>query len=104
MANTITLPILITTVPPDYPIHVTVHENNELPTFIPNIESPLPSPVNYPADRAYSVSPSNSFQIEDDSDMVEEDSFSLNETQQDASGHLMVPETTRRKSDQISVS
>lgn len=102
IANTITLPILITTVPPDYPIQVSINDSNELPTFIPNIESPLPSPVNYPADRAYSVSPSNSFQ--EDTDMVD-DGFSLNETaQQDASGHLMVPTTQQRKTEQISVS
>lgn len=93
VANEISLPITIATVPPAYPIGFTVHENihAELPSFIPNIESPLPSPVHYPADRAYSVSPSHSFQIKDD---LDEDDFSLN--RQDATGHLMVPDSIRR--------
>jgi hypothetical protein len=105
-ANTISLPITIATVPPSYPIQVTVHEStDELPTFIPNIESPLPSPVNYPADRAYSVSPSNSFQMRDDFDLEVED-FMLNAHTQDASGHLMVPDNNgaRRKSSSTDVS
>lgn len=102
IAHTITLPVLIATVPPDYPIEVSVvQESSELPTFIPNIESPLPSPVSYPADRAYSVSPSNSFQLKDDSMETIDDDFTLIESSQhDASGHLMVPDNTRRKSDQ----
>lgn len=106
VANTITLPITIATVPPSYPIQIDIHEscnNDELPTFIPNIESPLPSPVHYPADRAYSVSPSNSFQMSTDMDISEEDAdfvLNRNESQIDASGHLMVPDATdaRRKS------
>lgn len=101
IVNTISLPITIATVPPSYPIQVTVHESiDELPSFIPNIESPLPSPVNYPADRAYSVSPSGSFQMRDDFDLeVEDADFMLNGHTQDTSGHLMVPDnTTRRKS------
>lgn len=103
VSNTISLPVIIATVPPAYPIGIIVHENtdSELPTFIPNVESPLPSPVNYPADRAYSVSPSHSFQMRDD---LEDDDFSLNH-QQDASGHLMVPDTTnRRKSNSTDIS
>ncbi|KAG1096032.1 hypothetical protein G6F42_018444 [Rhizopus arrhizus] len=106
VANTITLPITIATVPPSYPIQIDIHEscnNDELPTFIPNIESPLPSPVHYPADRAYSVSPSNSFQMSTDMDISEEDAdfvLNRNESQIDASGHLMVPDAAdaRRKS------
>lgn len=110
VANTITLSLTIATVPPSYPIQIAVHEstnNDELPTFIPNIESPLPSPVHYPADRAYSVSPSNSFQMTTDMEISEEDAdfvLNRNESQIDASGHLMVPDsttaasTTRRKS------
>ena len=110
VANTITLSITIATVPPSYPIQITIHEstkNDELPTFIPNIESPLLSPVHYPADRAYSVSPSNSFQMSTDMEISEEDAdfvLNRNESQIDASGHLMVPDgitsasTTRRKS------
>jgi hypothetical protein len=95
VSNTISLPITIATVPPAYPIAINVHENvdAELPCFIPNIESPLPSPVHYPADRAYSVSPSGSFQMRDD---LDDDDFSLN--RQDASGHLMVPDNIRRAS------
>lgn len=102
VSNEISLPITIATVPPAYPIGFTVHENtaNELPSFIPNIESPLPSPVHYPADRAYSVSPSNSFQIKDDLD--EDDDFCLN--RQDASGHLMVPDNVRRISNSSDMS
>lgn len=93
VSNTISLPITIATVPPAYPISIQVHDNvdAELPCFIPNIESPLPSPVHYPADRAYSVSPSGSFQMRDD---LDDDDFSLN--RQDASGHLMVPDPIRR--------
>jgi hypothetical protein len=99
-ASTISLPITIATVPPSYPIQVTVHEStDELPTFIPNIESPLPSPVHYPADRAYSVSPSNSFQMRDIDFDLEVEDFALNSHTQDASGLLMVPDnTTRRRS------
>lgn len=100
ISNTISLPIIIATVPPYYPISITVHDNveSELPSFIPNVESPLPSPVTYPADRAYSVSPSCSFQMNSGDDL-EEDGFSLNNNNlQDASGHLMVPDPTRRKS------
>ncbi|KAI8091764.1 hypothetical protein BDF21DRAFT_410170 [Thamnidium elegans] len=102
VSNEISLPITIATVPPAYPIGFTVHENTEteLPTFIPNIESPLPSPVHYPADRAYSVSPSNSFQIKDDLD--DDDDFCLN--RQDASGHLMVPDNARRISNSSDMS
>jgi hypothetical protein len=99
ISNKISLPITIATVPPAYPIGISIHEaaGQELPTFIPNIESPLPSPIHYPADRAYSVSPSNSFQMTGGDDLLEDDDFSLN--RQDASGHLMVPDnTTRRKS------
>ncbi|KAF1805045.1 hypothetical protein FB192DRAFT_1455304 [Mucor lusitanicus] len=110
VTNTIVLPITIATVPPSYPIQIEIHEstsNDELPTFIPNIESPLPSPVHYPADRAYSVSPSNSFQMSSDMDISEEDAdfvLNRNESQIDASGHLMVPDAAdgRRKSSSAS--
>ncbi|CAO3620440.1 unnamed protein product [Mucor fragilis] len=110
VTNTIALPITIATVPPSYPIQIEIHEstnNDELPTFIPNIESPLPSPVHYPADRAYSVSPSNSFQMTTDMDISEEDAdfvLNRNESQIDASGHLMVPDAVdaRRKSSSAS--
>ncbi|CEP17771.1 hypothetical protein [Parasitella parasitica] len=106
--DTITLPITIATVPPSYPIEIAIHESaqqDELPSFIPNIESPMPSPVHYPADRAYSVSPSNSFQMSNDMDISEEDAafvLNQNESQIDASGYLMVPGgppiTARRES------
>lgn len=104
ISNTISLPIIIATVPPYYPIGITVHDNveSELPAFIPNVESPLPSPVVYPADRAYSVSPACSFQMSSGDDL-EDDGFSLNNNTttnlQDATGHLMVPDAaSRRKS------
>ncbi|KAI8638077.1 hypothetical protein BD408DRAFT_352552 [Parasitella parasitica] len=107
--DTITLPITVATVPPSYPVQIAIHEatlQDELPSFVPNIESPLPSPVHYPADRAYSVSPSNSFQMSNDHmDISEEDAafvLNQNESQIDASGYLMVPGgpsvTARRES------
>ncbi|KAI8076581.1 uncharacterized protein B0P05DRAFT_545003 [Gilbertella persicaria] len=102
ITNTISLPMIIATVPPAYPIDIQVHEplQEELPFFIPNIESPMPSPVTYPADRAYSVSPSNSFQMmfNDDDDVMIDDDFALSSHISDASGHLLVPDSTRRKS------
>ncbi|KAI8987806.1 hypothetical protein BDF20DRAFT_910360 [Mycotypha africana] len=117
-ASLIKLPVKITTVPPEFPIGVTIATEEgtiaateaamstdevELPTFIPNIESPVPSPVNYPTlDRPYSVSPSNSFRLNDDEvDMDEDDNtlfsgrngtINYDSSIQDASGHLMVPE------------
>lgn len=109
VSNTISLPITIATVPPAYPIGISIQEQgNELPGFIPNVESPLPSPVNYPADsRAYSVSPSNSFEVRGGGDELEDDYFSLNNStsmQQDASGHLMVPENASRRKSSSSAS
>ncbi|KAI8887478.1 hypothetical protein K501DRAFT_242275 [Backusella circina FSU 941] len=100
LANIISLPITVATVPHDYPVDIELHDSDsELPAFIPNIDSPVPSPVQYPAESAYSVSPSGSFQM-NNSDDLDSDHFDLNkpETLQDASGYLMVPESGRRKS------
>ncbi|KAI9478556.1 MAG: hypothetical protein EXX96DRAFT_525187 [Benjaminiella poitrasii] len=99
-SNTISLPIIIGTVPPTYPLSSQPKiedESTALPTFIPNIESPLPSPALVNDGRAYSVSPSNSFQILSEDEEMDELVLNRNSVQQDANGHLMVPEaiTTR---------
>ncbi|KAI8375250.1 hypothetical protein EDC96DRAFT_605249 [Choanephora cucurbitarum] len=107
LTNTITLPVLIATVPPDYPVAIDLHEplEDELPVFIPNIESPLPSPLTYPADKAYSVSPSHSFQMMmmdgEQEDIPLDDDFSLN-TISDPSGHLMVPDLSVKRKTSVS--
>ncbi|KAG0185049.1 hypothetical protein DFQ28_010055 [Apophysomyces sp. BC1034] len=124
--NTISLPVIIATVPPSYPIppelQFTQSFNGvepEKPSFIPNIESPLPSPSSpflgegsswgpgSPADsERLSMSPSNSFRLED-SDMGEVDATKMDFSLQDATGHLMVPslaENPNRESRRRSVS
>jgi hypothetical protein len=108
LANIISLPLTVATVPHDYPVDVELHDSDsELPAFIPNIDSPVPSPVQYPAESAYSVSPSGSFQLNNtNNDDLDGDQFDLNkpETLQDSSGYLMVPDAGRRKSSSSSSS
>ncbi|KAI8143601.1 hypothetical protein BJV82DRAFT_611045 [Fennellomyces sp. T-0311] len=97
--NTVQLPVLIATVPNgfaippqlDRPLN-TYNEQPEDPSFIPNIESPLPSPsapmfspVGSWAGSPAALSPSNS---------IHDPEFDL-AMQQDASGHLMVPSSPR---------
>ncbi|KAI9495843.1 hypothetical protein BDB00DRAFT_196007 [Zychaea mexicana] len=97
--NTVALPVLIATVPNGFAIPPqlskplkTYNEQPEDPSFIPNIESPLPSPsaamfspVGSWAGSPAALSPSNSLQ---------DPEFEL-AMQQDASGHLMVPSSPR---------
>ncbi|KAI9282702.1 hypothetical protein BY458DRAFT_497057 [Sporodiniella umbellata] len=78
--NSIRLPLVITTVPSSIPslkIPPSTGRSEALPTFIPYVESPMPSPTT----PAYPGSP-----VEPESD----DMLSP-QSREDASGHLMVP-------------
>ncbi|KAI9323280.1 hypothetical protein BX666DRAFT_2022035 [Dichotomocladium elegans] len=101
--NTIALPVQIATVPAGFPIPdqlamplKTYNEQPDVPSFIPSIDSPLPSPstpmfspvgswAGSPAPEFERLSPSNSIHDHQDLDDI------LLTSQQDASGHLMVP-------------
>jgi hypothetical protein len=94
----IRLPLIITTMPSKLPkLHIPFvdESNTEHPTFIPTIESPLPSPT----------SPMNSSALswEPGSPIEPEEEF-LPQYQEDAFGHLMVPNAlnTRRSSSIVS--
>ncbi|KAI8879791.1 hypothetical protein K501DRAFT_226037 [Backusella circina FSU 941] len=96
----IRLPLIITTMPTKLPkLHIPFvdESNTEHPTFIPTIESPLPSPT----------SPMNSSALswEPGSPVEPEEEF-LPQYQEDAFGHLMVPSAitlnTRRSSSIVS--
>ncbi|KAI7902970.1 uncharacterized protein BX663DRAFT_561049 [Cokeromyces recurvatus] len=99
-SNTISLPIIIGTIPSTYPLLAhqdppvimtvddDVNDSTLLPTFIPTIDSP--EAVVNDCYRDYSVSPSNSFQVASGLQDIEE---LTNHVQQDASGYLMVPDT-----------
>ncbi|KAF7731859.1 hypothetical protein EC973_007690 [Apophysomyces ossiformis] len=114
--STIALPIIIATVPPSYPVphdlqilRASNGAEPEKPSFIPNIESPLPSPSSpflgsgswgpgSPADsERLSMSPSNSFRLEE-GDMGESEISKADISCQDATGHLMVPSLTENSS------
>ncbi|KAI8384672.1 uncharacterized protein BYT42DRAFT_563269 [Radiomyces spectabilis] len=123
--NTIQLPMIIATVPMSYPlppqlqIPVQVQGDAiEIPSFIPNIESPLPSPSNTSFNENQwhherpSVSPSSSINMSWEDDPMDDGEGYVTkfESQQDASGHLMVPTLgdgapySRRKSSSSSTS
>ncbi|KAI7847320.1 hypothetical protein BDC45DRAFT_575975 [Circinella umbellata] len=101
--NTVALPVLIATVPNGFAIPdqlsrplKTYNEEPADPSFIPDIESPLPSPsgnmfspVGSWAGSPAALSPSNS---------VHDPDFEI-AIQQDASGHLMVPSSPRLQQD-----
>ncbi|CDS06599.1 hypothetical protein LRAMOSA09127 [Lichtheimia ramosa] len=111
--NTVSLPVLVSTVPAGFPIPsqlsqplCTFDERPEPPSFIPNIESPLPSPsmpmISSPVG-SWAGSPtmlefdrlSPSTSISAASNDMQDIDLAGAVMQQDASGHLMVPSSPR---------
>lgn len=111
--NTVSLPVLVSTVPAGFPIPsqlsqplCTFDEQPEPPSFIPNIESPLPSPsmpmISSPVG-SWAGSPtmlefdrlSPSTSISAASNDMQDIDLAGAVVQQDASGHLMVPSSPR---------
>lgn len=96
----IKLPVTIATVPANYPVpsHLPMPlplypvDSTELPYFIPNVESPAPSPTSpiSPGGSFLSASPPPPPSPIDDASTLHED-YGRRSSNQDASGHLMVP-------------
>lgn len=90
--NTLSLPVILTTVPSNFPLPAnlqlplkTFSEQPELPCFIPNTDSPLPSPCSPYFSRSGSPIPDvDALSVED-----------INVPLQDSSGFLMVPPSPR---------